>query len=154
MPLHAARRPVVRALRVTRYSALPGPIACDACPVGATGATALRCLSSAVTAATVGASVVLAVHYGRGWAEGVTLSANASNQRDVVLAVCVVAGSFALLALGRVRRWRQVPFLAFPLQGAAMFVLEHSDGFWLPLWLDLIVGAATWALVAVVTRQL
>ena len=35
-----------------------------------------------------------------------------------------------------------------------MFVVEHADGFWLPLWLDTIIGAAIWSVVGIIlTRQ-
>jgi hypothetical protein len=34
--------------------------------------------------------------------------------------------------------------LAFGAQSVSVFVIEMLDGFWLPLWLSMFVGALTW----------
>jgi len=106
---------------------------------------------AASAAAGVGASVVLAVHYGRAWAEGTCTPSgdcpgvNASLTRYLLLVLGVALGALVALIGARVpRAWLVAP-VAFALQGSAMFVVEHADGFWLPLWLDVIVGAATWS---------
>ena len=65
-------------------------------------------------------------------------------QWNAFVAVVVPLAAVVALTVLRVRRaWLFVP-LAFVIQGVAMYVLEHADGFWLPLWLDICVGAATW----------
>jgi hypothetical protein len=57
------------------------------------------------------------------------------------------------VAAARVRRsWIVVP-VALVLQGVAMLVVEHADGFWLPLWLDMIIGMVAWALAASLVRR-
>lgn len=110
--------------------------------------------TSALGSALVGAGVVLGVHYGRAWADGTCtpsgdcLGVNASLRRHLLLAVGVVLLSAIALIVARVRRaWLVLP-IAFALQGGVMFVVEHADGFWLPLWLDTIIGAATWGVAA------
>ena len=110
--------------------------------------------------AAVGAAIVMAVHYGRDWADGTCarssdcLSANASIQRNMLLAIAVALAPLVLLWLLRVHRaWLVVP-VAFVVQGFVMFVVEHADGFWLPLWLDVIIGAATWSAAgSILTRR-
>lgn len=106
-----------------------------------------------VTSAACGASVVVAVHYGRQWADGTCADPTDCNgdavlQWNAFVAVVVPLAAVLMLTVLRVRRaWLLVP-VAFVLQGVAMYVLEHTDGFWLPLWLDVCVGATSWAAAA------
>lgn len=109
--------------------------------------------------AVVGAGVVLGVHYGRAWADGSCTSSgdclgvNASLQRHVLLAVAMVLLSATALIVARVSRaWLVLP-TAFALQGTVMFVVEHADGFWLPLWLDTMIGAGTWGIAAALVSR-
>jgi len=110
--------------------------------------------TSALGSAVVGAGVVLGVHYGRAWADGTCtafgdcLGVNASLRRYLLLVAAVVLLSAIALIVARVSRaWLVLP-IAFALQGAVMFVVEHADGFWLPMWLDTMIGAATWGVAA------
>jgi hypothetical protein len=58
----------------------------------------------------------------------------------VIGSVCLIA---LLLTVG-LRALFIVP-AAFVVQGLLMFSLEHLDGYWMPLPLDVLVGTASWA---------
>jgi hypothetical protein len=118
---------------------------------------------SAVTvllAAALGAGVVLAVHYGRPLAESTPNDCPSFSEclgsalrGDALLGLAVVAACLiSLLVVIGARALLVVP-VAFALQGLLMLVVEHVDGFWLPLPLDLVLGAISWASTAgVLTR--
>ena len=108
-----------------------------------------------VIAASVGAGVVLAVHFARPWAENTPGDCQTFGDcadpmigRYVALAFMVVAATLVVMALSfGVRALFMVP-AAFATQGLLMFVVEHADGFWLSLPLDVVIGAASWAAIA------
>jgi hypothetical protein len=113
-------------------------------------------LRAPIVAALVGAGVVLAVHFGRPWAEHRSPDCkefsdclDSALRGDALLAVMIAAGCFIILGL--VLRGRVAVALPFALvvQGALMFIVERLDGYWLPLSVDVLLGAVSWAVVAV-----
>lgn len=108
-------------------------------------------------AAALGAGVVLAVHFGRSLAEGTPVSCNVSEDclgkalgSDFGLALGILVACLVplLLLIG----WRALIAVpaALVAQGVVMFAVEHLDGFWLPLPLDVSVGMLCWAAVGLV----
>jgi hypothetical protein len=103
-----------------------------------------------------GAGVVIAIHYGRQWADGTCnavgdcTDADTVLQQNLLVAVAVPIAALLVLVACRVRRAFLVALVAFVCQGEVMFAVEHADGFRLPLWLDLGIGGVTWAAAALV----
>jgi hypothetical protein len=114
-----------------------------------------RWWGTAVCAA-FGAGVVFAVHYGRQWADGTCnalgdcTGADTVINRNLMLAIGVPIAALLVLVACRVRRACLIVLVAFVCQAGVMFAVEHADGFWLPLWLDIVIGAVTWAASAFV----
>ena len=98
---------------------------------------------------------MLAVHFARPWAEitpgDCRTFGDCTDQtigRYLALAFLVVVASLVVVTLSfGVRALFIVP-AAFATQGLLMYLVEHADGYWLPLPLDVVIGAASWAAIA------
>jgi hypothetical protein len=122
---------------------------------GVAGSRRHHRLLLSLAAAAVGAGVVFAVHFARPWAERTPHDcgtfadcANPVVGRYLVLAVIVVLASLVVMVLSCKRRALLVVPVAFATQGLLMLLVEHADGYWLPLPLDLLLAASCWAATA------
>ena len=111
----------------------------------------------ALGAGVVGTGVVLAVHFGRPWMENSSPDCPTVGdclghavQEELTLALILGAASLVvMLFLFRVRALLVVP-VAFATQGVTMLLVSYLDGYWMPLPLDMFIGAACWAGTALV----
>ena len=98
------------------------------------------------TAALLGASLPLAVRVGRTWAEHRSSDLGVAIAGDVTAAFVIATGCLVIVSIvAGVRRAAAVVAAAFVLEGSLMLLVEHLDGFWFPLALDMVVGAVSWA---------